>query len=209
MVRQKSRANHGLDEPAGGKPRVDFESLGVLESARYYARLGWSVIPIMPRLKRPMVPWREFEQRAASLEEIDAWYRHSPDANVGVVTGRVSGLVVIDVDPAHGGSESLERLLREHGPLEHGLEVITGGGGRHLYFAHPAETISNRAGIFPGIDVRGDGGCVVVPPSIHPSGKRYRWAEGRAPGERDLTPLPPWAIQMLIGSHKLAHPPRH
>jgi hypothetical protein len=184
------------------------EAQSVHESARGYAALGWSVIPIQARGKRPLVPWLEFQSRAASIEEIDAWYRRWPDANVGIVTGDVSGLVVVDVDPAHGGAASLEEIAREHGPLLEGVEVATGGGGRHFYFAHPGGLVPNRAGLYAGIDVRGDGGCVVAPPSIHPSGQRYRWVAGRAPGEKGLPQLPAWAAQLLTGEHKRGRPLR-
>jgi Bifunctional DNA primase/polymerase, N-terminal len=70
------------------------------------------------------------------------------------------------------------------------VESRTGGGGRHLYYAHPGGHVGNRAGLRPGIDLRGDGGCIVLPPSIHPSGNAYAWVPGHAPGERPLAALP-------------------
>ena len=82
---------------------------------------------------------------------------------MGIVTDAVSGLVVLDVDPRHGCEESLKNLEREHGPLPRTLEAMTGGGGRHIYFAHPGGSVRNRVGITPGIDLRGDGGCIVAP----------------------------------------------
>jgi hypothetical protein len=106
-------------------------------AAMTYAERGWSVIPIEPRGKRPLVPWLEFQQRLASAAEIDAWFDRWPAANIAIVTGRVSGLVVLDLDPRHGGQASIERLRDEHGPLPRTVEAETGGGGRHLYFAHP------------------------------------------------------------------------
>ena len=69
-------------------------STAIADAARAYAAHGWSVIPMQPRGKRPLVVWREFQQRAATVDEIDRWYRHWPDANVGIVTGQVSGIVV-------------------------------------------------------------------------------------------------------------------
>ena len=155
-------------------------------AALAYAARGWSVIPIEPRGKRPLLPWLEFQQRLAAADEIEGWFRHWPDANVGLVTGRVSGLVVVDVDPRHGGQASLERLRDEHGPLPRTVEAETGGGGRHLYFSYPGALVHNRVGILPGIDLRADGGCVVAPPSRHPSGRRYRWAEGSSPYDLPL-----------------------
>ena len=161
-------------------------------AARAYFARGWSVIPVEPRGKRPRVPWTAFQHRLPSQAEVDEWFRRWPDANVGIVTGAVSGLVVIDVDPRHGGEASLQELERSHGPLPRTVEAATGGGGRHLYFAHPGGTVANRVGLAPGIDLRGDGGCVVAPPSVHSSGRRYAWVDARAPGESPLAPAPTW-----------------
>jgi hypothetical protein len=171
---------------------------------RYRAR-GWSVVPIEPRGKRPLVRWEPLQRRAPSEAEIRAWFERWPDANVGVVTGAVSGLVVVDVDPRHGGTEALAELERTHGPLPSGVEARTGGGGRHLYFAHPGDVVHNRVGLAPGIDLRGDGGVVVAPPSIHPSGRRYRWRRGHAPDEVALAEPPPWLLR-APGAARAGHP---
>lgn len=166
-------------------------------AAQAYAARGWSVIPIEPRAKRPLVAWAEFQQRHATRDEIDAWFRHWPHANIGIVTGHVSGLVVIDLDARHGGFESLAALETEFGRLPDTVTALTGGRGRHLYYDHPREALRNRAGIRPGIDLRAEGGCVVAPPSVHPSGRRYRWAEALAPGDIPLAVLPAWFIDLL------------
>lgn len=184
--------------------RTDAGSAGDTHAAALaYAARGWSVIPIEVRGKRPLVPWLEFQQRIATAAEIDAWYRHRGHANVGIVTGRVSGLVVIDVDPRHGGEESLRRLQQDAGLFERTVEAETGGGGRHLYFAHPGIPLQNRVGIAPGLDLRGDGGCVVAPPSTHSSGRRYVWAPRSSPDQRALAQLPQC---FLPGQHAAAHP---
>lgn len=161
-------------------------------AALQYLRLGWSVIPMRRREKRPAIPWQVFQTVLASEEEVRNWFRRWPEANLGVVTGAISGLVVLDVDPRHGGDESLRALEREHGALPDTLEATTGGGGRHVYFAHPGGSVRNRVGIAPGIDLRGDGGCIVAPPSVHPSGRRYRWRKGCGPGQLTLASLPQW-----------------
>lgn len=104
---------------------------------------------------------------------------------------------MLDIDPGHGGEESLQQLLIEHGPLPKSIEAVTGGGGRHLYFAHPGETLRNRVGLAPGIDLRADGGCVIAPPSVHPRGVSYRWRSGYSPQETAPAPLPRWLLDML------------
>lgn len=167
----------------------------VVQAALRYRARGWSVVPVEPRGKRPLVRWEELQERVPSEAEVEAWLERWPDANVGIVTGGVSRLVVVDVDPRHGGTESLAALEREHGPLPSGVEAETGGGGRHLYFAHPGGEVRNRVGLAPGIDLRGDGGVVVAPPSIHPSGRRYRWKKGCGPDERAPVEPPPWLLR--------------
>jgi hypothetical protein len=173
-----------------------------------YLRRGWSVIPMRPRDKRPAVRWQDFQTMRPAKDEVRDWFRRFPGDNLGVVTGAVSGLVVLDLDPRHGGEESLARLERDHGPLPPTPEAATGGGGRHLYFAHPGGSVRNRVGIAPGIDLRGDGGCVVAPPSVHPSGNPYRWASGRGPGELAPQPLPGWLRRLASGSGR-GHTPAH
>jgi hypothetical protein len=181
----------------------------MLNAAQSYAARGWSVIPMEPRGKRPLVAWLEFQQRRAALDEIDAWFRHWPEANVGIVTGQVSGLVVIDVDAQHGGFESLAAMERDLGRVPETVAAVTGGGGRHLYFKHPREALRNRVGLRPGIDLRADGGCVVAPPSVHPSGRRYAWSAGNAPEEIALATLPPWFLDLLRPPTRRSHPPTH
>jgi hypothetical protein len=181
----------------------------VRAAALAYAARGWSVLPIEPAGKRPLVPWLKLQQQPVAAEEIESWFRRWPEANIGVVTGRVSALVVVDIDPRHGGPESIEQARREYGPLPPTVEAETGGGGRHLYFAHPGGLLRNRVGLAPGIDLRGDGGCVVAPPSLHPSGRRYRWAAGRAPGEVGLAPLPRWLLPAAPAGAPSGHPLAH
>jgi hypothetical protein len=178
-------------------------------AAQSYAARGWSVIPIEPRGKRPLVAWLEFQQRRAAADEIDAWFRHWPDANVGIVTGHVSGIVVVDVDAQHGGFGSLVEMERDFGRLPKTVEAVTGGGGRHLYFDHPREALRNRVGVRPGIDLRADGGCVVAPPSIHPGGRRYAWSAGHSPEEIPPATMPSWFLVALRNPAHAGHPLTH
>lgn len=129
-------------------------------------------------------------------EQIRSWWGRWPWANVGIATGADSGLIVIDVDPRSGGDESLARLQSLMGSLPATLIVSTGGGGRHLFYAHPGVEVGNTAGrlpgvaeTLPGIDLRGDGGYVVAPPSRHASGRPYRWTSGP---NHDLAQAPEW-----------------
>jgi hypothetical protein len=174
------------------------------QAALEYLQRGWSVIPMRKRDKRPAIRWQNYQTVPASEQEVHDWFRRWPEDNVGIVTGAVSGLVVLDVDPRHGGADSLEKLEREHGPLPRTQEAITGGGGRHIYFAHPGGGVQNRVGIAPGIDLRGDGGCIVAPPSVHPSGNQYQWVTGCGPGQERLAPLPHWLQRVMSHAEQRA-----
>lgn len=177
------------------------------EAALEYLKRHWSVIPIRSHDKRPAIRWQEYQHRHATKEEVNEWFSRWPASNVGIVTGAISGLVVLDIDPKHGGDAGLAELIRHHGPLPQSVEAITGGGGRHIYFAHPGGMVRNRVGLATGIDLRGDGGCVVAPPSLHPSGRVYSWRKGHAPHQRALAPMPAWLLQEAAGEYeRRGHP---
>jgi hypothetical protein len=165
-------------------------------AAAHLAR-GWSVIPLVPRGKRPLIPWEPYRHRPPLPSEPAHWWARWPDANLGVVTGRVSGLLVLDVDPDKGGAASLAALEAAHGRLPATLEVATGGGGRHLYFRHPGGRVGCAVGLRPGLDLRGDGGYVVAPPSIHPSGRAYVTAALAPGGPPPPAPAPGWLLALL------------
>ncbi|MFO1272237.1 MAG: bifunctional DNA primase/polymerase [Rubrivivax sp.] len=189
--------------------RAHKRGMDCCDAALAYALRGWSVIPMQPHAKRPLVAWRAYQQACATPATIAGWFRRWPDANVGLVTGQVSGLVVIDVDATHGGPASVAEAERLHGPLPPTVEAVTGGGGRHLYCAHPGRWTPNRVALRPGVDVRGDGGCVVAPPSLHPSGRHYAWREGHAPGDLPLAPLPVHFFGTAAAAPGTGHAPAH
>ena len=105
----------------------------LMKAALDYGHLGWSVIPIEPRGKRPLVRWQIYQHRLPDATEVAKCYQSWPDANIAVVTGIVSGVVVLDLDPRHGADASLQELERKHGSITETVEARTGGGGRHLY----------------------------------------------------------------------------
>lgn len=180
-------------------------------AALYYANYGWPVVPLhfmkdgrcscgrgrcdSPG-KHPTTP-HGLKDASWNSIQIETWWDTRPDANVGIATGADAGIVVIDVDPRHGGDESLAELVREHGELPATVEALTGGGGRHLVFKHPGSTVRNRSNMRPGIDVRGDGGYIVAPPSNHASGAQYRWREGHGPHERTPAEMPAWLLALV------------
>jgi hypothetical protein len=142
-------------------------------------------------------------QKDATTDEkqIRAWWVRTPEANIGIATGRSSGLWALDVDPRHGGDDSLFGLQKRHGALPDTVEAITGGGGRHVFFTY-AEGVPNEVGkqagrLPPGLDVRSDGGLVVAPGSIHASGRAYEWEGSCHPAETALAPAPEWLLSLV------------
>ncbi|HQG04505.1 MAG TPA: bifunctional DNA primase/polymerase [Thermoleophilia bacterium] len=126
---------------------------------------------------------------------ITSWWQQWPKANVGVATGAASGFFALDVD-GDAGEESLGALEDKFGRLPETVQSLTGGGGRHLLFAYPAAgaEVGSKVRVRPGLDVRGDGGYIVVPPSLHRSGRRYAWDEASPDA---LAPAPPWLLDEI------------
>ena len=181
------------------------EPQDMLGAALAYAQRGWLVFPCVPGSKRPAT---EHGLKDATSEpgQIRRWWEQRPDLNVAIRTGAVSNIVTLDIDPQHGGDESMVRLI-EHGALPRTARSRTGRGGTHLYFAHPGGLVKNRVGLWPGIDVRGDGGDVIAPPSLHEEGKRYMWIV--APGKNGLATLPEWLVERLRKASTVARTTTH
>lgn len=167
----------------------------LLEGALDLLRFGWSMLPIQPRGKTPLVSWAALQGCAAEEEVVRAWWKRWPDANVGVVTGPVSDIVVVDVDGAKGAASLKEAGLA----LPQTVSSATGRGW-HVFFKHPGWRVPSRAGLLPGVDVRGDGGNVVAPPSVHASGRVYSWVRGRGPREVELAELSGQLCELLKGA---------
>lgn len=149
--------------------------------------------------KHPRIRWEPLSERLADRDEVQRWWRRWPAANLGIITGTLSGLVVVDVDPRNGGDTAFAELRSFYGELPHTVVAITGGGGRHFYFRHPREF--TRCGpISAGLDLKGDRGIVVCPPSRHASGRSYIWVPGCYPGEVPLAEMPRWLFELVAGS---------
>jgi hypothetical protein len=140
-----------------------------------------------------LVP-RGFRDGTTDAAVIRGWWATHPEANIGTPT---SWCVVLDVDPRHGGDDSLAALERQHGALPDTAEVLTGGGGRHIYFKPSTVPIRPSAGkVGAGLDVRGDGGYVLLPPSLHLSGREYADELVHPLFETPLAPLPAWLVAL-------------
>jgi hypothetical protein len=162
-----------------------------LPFALEYAKRGWGVLPLHTPDEKGHCSCHKLHctnvgkhprtmngcKDATTNEEIiRKWWEKWPDANVAIATGIESGIFVLDIDPRHGGDKSLKILEQKYGNLPTTLKSRTGSGGWHLFFRHPGATIPNLIGkIGSGLDLRGDGGYVVAPPSLHQSGAFYQW----------------------------------
>lgn len=143
-----------------------------------YIKMGLAVFPLETRGKKPITR-NGCKDATTDAAQVKAWWQQWPEANIGIATGNRSGgifVIDLDVDEEKGidGYHTLEDWQRDNGHFPETWMAITGRGGYHLYFKDNVE-VRNRAGIIDGVDVRGEGGYVVAPPSIHSNGNRYEW----------------------------------
>jgi len=175
----------------------------LIEAAVAFARRG---LPVFPCNGKVPLTEHGFQDASTETEAVLTWWTRWPEAAIGIPTGAVSGLFVLDVDVQHGGAGTLAELERKHGKLPQAPEVLTGGGGKHLYFRHPGREVQSTAGkLGPGVDVRADGGYVIAPPSLHASGRAYRWL--RSGRKLELPEPPAWLLEEVRGRRNGSAPP--
>lgn len=161
-----------------------------VEFARHYlAKLGWSIIPILPNGKRAMVPWKQYQEELPRLFAIEQWFSNDRTVNVGLATGRLSGVVVVDEDSY---KENFQGLT-----ISSPLYATTPRGGKHLYFKY-TDGVSNSVNADRSVDVRGDGGYVLLPPSTI-DGKAYTW--NTTPTPELIQRLPTLPTQIIAQLH--------
>ena len=166
----------------------------MLNAALTYAKKGIAVFPCAVGGKLPLTE-HGCKDACTDANQITEWWRAEPQANIGVATGKASNIFAVDVDGFDGECE-LRRLEREHAAaLPSTVESIT-GRGRHLFFKMPLDTdVRNSAGkLGDGLDVRGSGGFCILPPSIHPSGRRYEWSVDSASA---FAEAPQWLLDTI------------
>ena len=178
-----------------------------LSEALTAAERGWPVFPVhgivdgictcrragdCPDPGKHPCETRSFHSATTEMTIIQQyWAKQWPNCNWGLATGKASGVVVLDIDPHRGGERTLDEIEDAIGPLPETVECLSGGGGRHIYFTWPAEPVSSRQdALGPGLDVKADGGYVVLPGGRHASGRRYEWELSSTPDDTPLAALP-------------------
>jgi hypothetical protein len=161
------------------------ETISLREELSLYLQHGFSIIPVKPGNKLPDGSWLHAQTQRAGLADVMQWQMDG--MSFGVVTGQISGLVVVDCD----SDAAVREVARRGMPI---TPVSTTGRGRHYWLKYPG-VIRNRVALGEGIDVRGDGGFVVAPPSVHANGRSYRWVPGLSLGEVPLAECPAWLLE--------------
>jgi hypothetical protein len=156
----------------------------VLDQARYYVAKGFSVIPLRPLGKEATIKWKEFQNRHPTDEELIEWFGNGSTNNIGIVTGRISNIAVLDYD----SDKAVEYSSANNFPA---TPLVRTGKGYHAYYRY-RKGIRNfqKRNDLPDIDLRGDGGYVVAPPSVHKSGKQYEWMPGKGIEDLPFAELP-------------------
>jgi len=152
----------------------------ILKAALQYYDMGFSIIPIGEN-KRPIIAeWKSYQTTRATKEQIIKWFEQSTRVNIGIITGRISNIIVIDVDDKDADTSGLTPTA-----------IVKTGRGFHYYYLHPGFPVS--CGILRyKIDIKGDGGYVIAPPSLHASGCHYEWV--CHPNDVGFADLPQWAF---------------
>jgi hypothetical protein len=138
-----------------------------------------------------------FKEATTDVGQIAEWWEEWPAANIGIPTGAITKLLLVDLDPRNGGPATSNELAERFGPIPNTVEAITGSGGRHLFFRYPGGRV--RKELTKGVDLKGDGGYFVAPPSLHASGRRYAFDDAKGGKDSFLNPVPApkWLLEYI------------
>jgi hypothetical protein len=182
----------------------------MLDAALRYAEMKWHVIPLHhiergqcscnrhkctspgkhPRTRHGL------KDGTTNKSKIRGWWKQWPNANIGIVTGEISGFFALDIDPDKGGNESLTELTDSYGRLPDTLSQTTGGNGKHYLFALPNNEIKGSISkVGRGIDIRANGNYILVPPSNHISGEQYLWNSDFV--DTPILSAPEWLLHII------------
>lgn len=174
-----------------------------LEAATSYCEMGMSVYPLCTKDKRPAIQWEKYQYIKATKQQITDWWAQWPTANVGIVTGWLSGILVIDLDNINA-LPILKKYIPWHS-FGDVIPMVGTGKGIHFYFKYPEmkpnELIGNRRDLLKDVDVRGQGGYVMAPPSVHPNGTIYKWLN-KGVLDKGFPEVPPDLMRLLQAPHE-------
>lgn len=197
----------------------------MLKDASYYARMGLAVLPVhsirdgrcscgqhdCPSPGKHPRTADGVKSATKEIQQITEWWTKWPDANIGIATGSISGIVAIDVDCDHNagkyGDESLREWQDENGQFPETWQSLTGGGGQHYIFRCDDPALKNRTGVLQGIDIKANRGYIVAPPSLHRSGRRYAWECSSGPEDIPLALLPDKLRDLIRGNARETRTP--
>ncbi len=158
------------------RPENNPNNLNLPEAAHFYAEHGLPVFPLAPGGKLPLTFSHGFKDATTDRASVEALWRKTPEANIGMPMGTLSGIVALDLDvPA--GADSLTHLKAAVVTL-----TSVTARGHHILFKCPSQVVPTRAKLLPDLDLRGELSYIVVPPSVHPSGEVYRWDDEHGMG---------------------------
>lgn len=213
-VPEGALSSHDPRQPAEG---ICGENM--LTTALRYTALGWHVVPLHHVIddvcscrkgmdcpspgKHPRTA-HGVKDASADPEQVRKWWQRWPNANIGIACGAASQLIVVDVDPRNGGS--LAAIEARYGTLPPTVQSETGGGGLHILFRADSGKSCDPPGV-AGVNILADGKMFVAPPSLHHSGRRYCWVEGRGPNDIPITPAPAWLIALCTEPPVSSAPP--
>ncbi len=163
--------------------------------ALYYQSIGLSIIPTGPD-KKPLITWKPYQERCATREEIEKWWTTWPNANPALVTGKVSGVVALDLDKKHN------RTSKEFSiPVT--VCAKSGSGGEHFFFKYPKDVSvkSGSAICGEGVDSRADGGYILLAPSVNAEGGEYEWLVP-IESKEELAEMPEWFLKLVTEDQK-------
>jgi len=165
----------------------------LLESALWYAKQNLSVIPVGQN-KKALIPWAKYQKERATEAQIRSWWKEHPKANVGIVTGKISGITVIDID-SQAGREAIDELTPDSWLTP---TAYSPSGGEHRWCKY-AEGVGNSTRFLKDCDVRSEGGYVVSPPSQNGRGK-YAWKEDLSIADTDISEIPNSILSLLLNN---------
>lgn len=172
----------------------------MVDEAIEYAKKGWGVFPCKNKI--PLTA-HGYKDASKNPDTIRLMFSQFKDCNIAVATGRISGFFVLDIDVKNSacGEESLAELEKEFGTLPDTVESLTWSRGRHIFFKYPQKPIGCKTGLRGGIDIRGDGGYIIVPPSII-EGKPYAWEASHHPDATEIASAPEWLFELIEDSQR-------